>query len=138
MASAANREASTATTSTTSQSSPTSPSSLQSEEKKQQKQQADFAELVQMRHHCVSLCRDSLSWLGHTADALEAECVELCERASGLPKRMENRLSAVCLATYLQVHMLDILSPKCNFSFGVVWCGDVKAPGYHCKYPVHS
>lgn len=93
---ATNREASTAVTSTTSQSSSSSPNSLQSEEKNQQKEKADFAELIQMRHHCISLCRESLSWLGHTADALEAECADLCERASGLPKRMEKRLSAVC------------------------------------------
>lgn len=48
-----------------------------------------------MRHHCISLCRETLSWLGNAADELEAECVELCERAAGLPERMGKRLSAV-------------------------------------------
>ena len=48
-----------------------------------------------MRHQCISLCRDTLSWLGKAADDLETECAELCERAAGLPERMEKRLSAV-------------------------------------------
>eukprot|EP00752_Nemacystus_decipiens_P008396 g7506.t1 len=95
---AANREA---TSGAASARTPPSPSSLQSSPSPEprrtqtQKQQADFAEVVKMRHHCVSLCRETLSWLGTVADNLEAECAELCDRAAGLPERMEKRLSTV-------------------------------------------
>lgn len=59
------------------------------------KQQPEFAELVKMRHRSINLCRETLAWLGHAADDLEAECADLCERAAGLPERMQKRLSAV-------------------------------------------
>lgn len=92
---ATNREAALALARAPS-SSPSS-SSSSPEQRRTEKQQADFAELVQMRHLCVGLCRETLAWLGRMADDLESECAELCERAAGLPERMEKRLSAVRL-----------------------------------------
>eukprot|EP00903_Cladosiphon_okamuranus_P015742 g14530.t1 len=91
-ANAADREAASASASKA----PSSPhSSSSSEQRRTRKQQADFAELVQMRHRCISLCRETLGWLGRAADDLEAECADLCKRAAGLPERTEKRLSAV-------------------------------------------
>lgn len=58
-------------------------------------QQADFAELVQTRHEGITLCRENLTWLGVAANDLEAECVELCTRAEGMPTRAEKRLDGM-------------------------------------------
>lgn len=58
-------------------------------------QQAGFAELVQTRHKGITLCRENLTWLGVAANGLEAECVELCTRAEGMPTRAEKRLDGM-------------------------------------------
>ncbi|CAM9391209.1 unnamed protein product [Ectocarpus fasciculatus] len=88
---ATNRDANRMSPSSSSLSSSTSSLQFQSEKK----EQADFAESVQLRHRGINLCRENLAWLGDATHHLEAECVDLCERAARLPDRMEKRLSAV-------------------------------------------
>lgn len=58
-------------------------------------QQADFAELVQTRHEGITLCRETLTWLGVAANDLEAECSEIGALVEGMPTRAEKRLDGM-------------------------------------------
>ncbi|CAM9972228.1 unnamed protein product, partial [Ectocarpus sp. 13 AM-2016] len=95
---AANRDANRTSPSSSSLSSSTSSLQFQSEKK----EQADFAESVQLRHRGTNLCRENLAWLGDATHHLEAECVDLYERAAALPDRMEKRLSSVLSTAHVK------------------------------------